>query len=264
MSQHSASSSPPPRALPSIAAIVGIGSAASACQVVSSSWRRARPAGTARGLELARRATRAERAVAAAAHDDRPHVARVRGGEASDGRGQLLDELGRDEVERRVDELEVRDRPELELDEVAHGAAAKSAARPIGPVAYRRRSIGPQVVGDPGPEAHLPEHVALDVDPGRDLDQHQAVVLEREHRALGDVADLLAALAGEAPVERDLAHPRHELAELALVHDPDAVVDLELEALGRERADEVDPAGLRARCSGSRRARGRGPRRRGR
>ena len=124
------------------------------------------------------------------------------------------------------------DGAELEPDELAHGAgAAKSAARPIGPVAYRRAVHLAEVVGDARPEAHLPEDVALDVDPGRDLDQHQAVGLEREHRALGDVADLLAALAGEPAVERDLADLGHELAELALVHDPHPVVDLELEAL---------------------------------
>ena len=78
--------------------------------------------------------------------------------------------------------------------------------------------------------------------PGRDLDQHEAVVLEREHRALGDVADLLAALAGEPAVERDLADLGHELAEAALAGDPDAAVDLDLEALRGQRPDEVDPA----------------------
>jgi hypothetical protein len=48
---------------------------------------------------------------------------------------ELLGELARDEVERRVDELEVRDATQLERDEIAHDAAPKSAARPIGPVA---------------------------------------------------------------------------------------------------------------------------------
>ena len=84
-------------------------------------------------------------------------------------------------------------RPELELDERAHRvvsptpsvapAAAKSAARPIGPDAYRRRSIGRRSPADPGPEAHPADDVAFDVDPGCDLDQDEAVVLEREHRA---------------------------------------------------------------------------------
>ena len=59
--------------------------------------------------------------------------------------------------------------------------------------------------------------------PGRDLDQHEAVVLEREHRPLGDVADLLAALAGEPAVERDLADRRARTCRGSpSLDDPDA------------------------------------------
>ena len=63
---------------------------------------------------------------------------------------------------------------------------------------------------------------------------------EGEDGALGDVADLLAALAGEPAVERDLADLGHELAEAALARDADAAVDLDLEPARRQRPDEVD------------------------
>ena len=74
-SQHSASSSPPPSALPSIAAIVGIGSSARRrATPASSSWR-SRPPGPALRLELADVRAGRERPLAAPGHDDRPDVA---------------------------------------------------------------------------------------------------------------------------------------------------------------------------------------------
>ena len=130
----------------------------------------------------------------------------------------------------------VRERP------LAHGAAPKSAARPIGPGAYSRDPCH-EGLGDAWPERHLAEHVALEVDAGRDLDEHEAVVGEGEDRSVGDVADLLAALARQVAVERDLAHALHELGQPALADDAHTVIDVELEAAGGQRADEVDPTG---------------------
>ena len=101
-------------------------------------------------------------------------------------------------------------------------------------------------VGHAGPEAHLTEDLTFHVDAGCDLDEHEPVVLEREHRPFGDVADLLSALARQPAVERDLADLRHELAEAALVRDPDPAVDLDLETPRGQRADEVDLARPRA------------------
>src|SRR5260221_7974436 len=54
---------------------------------------------------------------------------------------ELLGELSGDQVERRVDQLQVGNRPEVQHDELAHDTAPKSAARPIGPVAYSRPSM---------------------------------------------------------------------------------------------------------------------------
>ena len=54
---------------------------------------------------------------------------------------ELLEQLAGDEVERRVVQLETRDGSELERDQPAHRTASKSAARPMAPAAYRRRSI---------------------------------------------------------------------------------------------------------------------------
>ncbi|TME81955.1 MAG: hypothetical protein E6I45_06975, partial [Chloroflexi bacterium] len=51
---------------------------------------------------------------------------------------------------------------------------------------------GAQVVGHPRAEAHLRQHLALDVDPGGDLGEHETAVLEGEDRPLRDVAHLLS------------------------------------------------------------------------
>ena len=55
---------------------------------------------------------------------------------------------------------------------------------------------------------------------GSDLDQDGPLVAEHEHRPLGDVDDLLAALAGQLGVEGDLADLVDELVVLALGDDP--------------------------------------------
>ena len=230
-----------------MAAIVGIGSSASWRQTSWSSWCRSRPASPRLLLELADVRAGRERALATPADHDRPDV--VGRLDRPERVAKLEDELPGEQVERRVGQLEVGDPAELERDELAHDAAPKSAARPIGP-SHR--------AGDPSSAARRRRGAGSPSGPGRrvrrrsrgDLDQDEAVRLEREHGALGDVADLLAALAGEPAAERDLADLRHELAELAVLDDPDPVADLELEALGGQRADEVDPRGLRAQMFG--------------
>src|SRR5207249_6340112 len=90
-------------------------------------------------FELADVGTGAEGALPAPRHDHGADA--VRCGEAGQCLAQLFGELARDEVQWRVDELEVRHAANLERDELAHDAARKSAARPIGPVAYNRRSM---------------------------------------------------------------------------------------------------------------------------
>ena len=92
-------------------------------------------AGAALLLELADVRTGGEGALAAAGHDDRTDVAGGRGGQDGQCGGQLVEERSRDQVQRRVVELETGDAAELERDELAHDAAPKSAASPIGPVA---------------------------------------------------------------------------------------------------------------------------------
>ena len=86
-------------------------------------------------LELLHVRTHRERPLAAAAHDNRPDIAGRGPFERRQGRVQLIEEFTGHEVQRRIDELEVGDRAQLQLDEPAHDAAPKSAARPIGPVA---------------------------------------------------------------------------------------------------------------------------------
>ena len=135
-SQHSASSRPPPRALPSIAAIVGIGSSASRRATPDSSSCRSRPAGP-RCASNSPTCEPAENARSPSpAHDDRPDVARRERPRGSPGpRRARAAGLAGHEVERRVDELQVGDPAELERDEPAHDGRPEVAARPIGPVA---------------------------------------------------------------------------------------------------------------------------------
>ena len=76
-----------------------------------------------------------ERPIALAGDHDHPDIARRRGLEDIERTTELDEELARDEVERRVGDREVGDGAQLEPDETGHGALAKSAARPIGPVA---------------------------------------------------------------------------------------------------------------------------------
>jgi hypothetical protein len=112
-----------------MAAMVGIGSAASWRHVLVELMAVApRLAGLV--LELADVRPRRERPLAAAADDDGADV--VRRLDRPERVPKLEDELAREQVERRVRQLEVGDPPELERDQRAHDAAPKSAASPIG------------------------------------------------------------------------------------------------------------------------------------
>ena len=95
MSQHSASSSPPPRALPSIAAIVGIGSAASRLRrsPASSSCARAARRGRAGPRTRPTCDPARERAIAAPADHDRADVAGSAAASVASASPSCLDEL---------------------------------------------------------------------------------------------------------------------------------------------------------------------------
>ena len=140
-SQHSASSSPPPSALPSIAAMVGIGSSASRRATPDSSSCRARPRRTALGLELADVRAGREGPLAAARSRRPPGRRRARRPRASPSAvAELLEQLPRDEVERRVDELELRDAAQLEVDR----APLTRAAAEVGRQAHRAGRVQPR------------------------------------------------------------------------------------------------------------------------
>ena len=94
-----------------------------------------------------------------------------------------------------------------------------------------------------GREVHVREDVALDVDAGRHLDQLHAVRVRAEDAALGHVEHRLARLRRVGAAEGDLLDRLHELAAAAFLHDAQlAVVDLDFEAAGGERAGEHHPA----------------------
>ena len=84
-------------------------------------------------LELADVRAGRERALATPADDDGPDI--VGRLDRPERVAELEDELAGEQVERRVGQLEMGDPAELERDELAHDAAPKSAASPIGPSA---------------------------------------------------------------------------------------------------------------------------------
>ena len=84
-------------------------------------------------LELADVRTGRECPPAAATHDDGADV--VSGLDRPESVAELEDERAREQVERRVDELEVGDPTQREGHQLAHDTAPKSAASPIGPSA---------------------------------------------------------------------------------------------------------------------------------
>ena len=95
-----------------------------------------------------------------------------------------------------------------------------------------------------GPEAHVREDVALDVDPRRDLGELQALRRQPEDAALGDVEHRLSRPRPRMrAVERDLLDRLDELRVLPLGDDPElAVLDPHLEPAGGERAGEHELA----------------------
>ena len=209
----SASSSPPPSALPSIAAIVGIGSVARRSSTRAPRARaRSRPPGPRVRLELLHVASRPRTPVAARRSRRRRGRRRARRPRASPApRPARRAARASTRFSGGLSSSRWATCAELEVDTRPSRAAAAPRSPRRGPsarLAYTRRSVVAQSLGDARPEAHLRQDVALDVDARRDLDQHEPVVRELEHGPVRDVADLLAALARERAVERDLRGPR--------------------------------------------------------
>ena len=202
MSHASASSSPPPRALPSIAAMVGMGRSASRLNAASSRVKCGRPADPRWPSKPFDVRTRRERPIAAAGHDDGSHVPRLEPLRAAPELHPARRAALGDEVQRRVVERQPGDLTELRARRGRSRSRPRS--RPRGP-SDPRRSTRPSIVrrfsATAGWKPIRSSDVALDVDPRRDLDQPDALVAELEHGAVGDVAHLLATLAGELAVE---------------------------------------------------------------
>ena len=66
------------------------------------------------------------------------------------------------------------------------------------------------------PEAHVRDHVALGVEPGRDLDEFEPVRTHLENRALGHEQRHLTTLAAHSRAVADLLELRHEFPMPAL------------------------------------------------
>src|SRR5581483_4347264 len=101
---------------------------------------------------------------------------------------------------------------------------------------------GTQVAPHAQPNLRLVEHVALQIDAGRDFLDHQAIVFQLDHAALGNVSDALAALAPDAAAEGDVLARLHELPGAALLENSEpAVPDFELRARGEEPREDNAP-----------------------
>src|SRR5438105_4153587 len=88
-----------------------------------------------------------------------------------------------------------------------------------------------QIGGDAERNLRLVDHVALQVDAGRYLRDHQAFVAQLDDAALGDIGDMLAALTPDAAAEGDVLCGLDELAGAPFLDDRQlAVADLELGA----------------------------------
>src|SRR6185369_3513196 len=125
-------------------------------------------------------------------------------------------------------------RQSLEALRDAHGPGAEDA-----------RIHVLQLRADARPKAHMGEDVLLQARARRDLGQGHAAVLQFEHGALGDIADVLAALRGERGTEADLADLRHELAEGAVSPDREApVLDTDVELAASHGAAEDQSLGV--------------------
>ena len=88
-------------------------------------------------------------------------------------------------------------------------------------------------------EVHVIENVALQVHPGRDLEQLEARVAQPEHAALGDVEHVLLPLDRLRTAEGAVLDRGDELPRLAFAHDVKApALHRHLQRAGGEGADE--------------------------
>src|SRR2546421_3925866 len=98
-----------------------------------------------------------------------------------------------------------------------------------------------------GPECHLRQDVALQVDARCDFDQLQAALAEAEHGALGHVKRLLSPAQRDRATVRDVLHALYELAHAALfANDQSPALHLNLQSARVEGADEHDLPGTLA------------------
>src|SRR5882672_4282399 len=79
------------------------------------------------------------------------------------------------------------------------------------------------------------EHVALQIDAGRDLAHHQGVVLQADHATFGHIRHLLPAFARDAAAERDVLGGIDELAGAAFPDDLEpSIADLQFGTRGKK------------------------------
>src|SRR5207247_7551930 len=98
-------------------------------------------------------------------------------------------------------------------------------------IGEQRGAHDPQIGRHAQRDLGLVEHVALQVDAGRDLGDHQAVVLQLDHAALGDVGHVLTSLPTDTAAEGDVLGALDELAGAPFLHDGQfAIAHLELGA----------------------------------
>src|SRR6478752_3990301 len=91
-------------------------------------------------------------------------------------------------------------------------------------IAEQRRLHLFEIGIDPQREIREIQDVALEIDTGRDLAHHQAIFCQIDDTALGDVGDVLAALARHVAAERDVLDGFDELAALTFLRDGELAV----------------------------------------
>ena len=92
---------------------------------------------------------------------------------------------------------------------------------------------------DDWPERHLFDHVTLDVDSGGDFDQFQAFGDQAKDGSFRDEQNILIALPGDIPAERDLFDVIDEFSNPALTADRNPTgMNIDLQAIRCERATE--------------------------
>src|SRR6185437_13160759 len=98
-----------------------------------------------------------------------------------------------------------------------------------------------QIARNARPKAHLRDHVALDVDARRDLDQLEAVGPDAKDRTLGDEQRNLALCAADVGAVADLLELLHELPVSPFPADHrSAAFPADVEVAGGQRAAEHD------------------------